>query len=708
MFSRLKQFMFFMFLLFTSMTKASAVDTINSINGPTSITKGQRITVNIDYETEDKDLILLLQEAKYPWKSCYKVRKHSNENGKQITFMVPNTIKNDTPLQYLVYLTRKGKDWEDRVSVKYQENVLLNTAQVENSGKNKQDTLDKNKWSYFGNTYGKQSRTYNGKLFIYSTPKDVGSGMYQEIPTEIGREYEVSAILIGSDTNRKEQFNGESYLTISSAFPTPSKDSVFEESEHVTGGVETKVSFRFTAISSKTYLALRSDKTWHYASARAVSVKALGNDPIGDTTKPVITLNGNSSITVYQDETYVELGATANDNIDGDITSNIEITSNVDTSTVGTYKVKYNVSDTDGNKVEVVRTVNVVDKSDNYHSLTVVNLTDTLVINKDNQTIENTHFICSNTNFEAIKVSAHNTLIKGNLFENCATGIVLSHAFNTRITGNRFKHLGAGIIGTAGEDGSVITYNEFVDIGSLDCTVVVGGENCSIYGARENSKNSVFSHNLVDNRGATVRYMEDYISFYTTKEGVQNMKAEDNILVGSIVSSSSGACMLVDGQGSKYAFRRNQCYNVSGYGFVAASSKDVVVEDNLIYMDREHVENITYFNSTIKNDESYTFGATPYYKGVCAENITFLNNKGYNYTEDGKETWNIGYGWQCLSSRTGDAKKWSKERLFSLEGEYANNIVLYGNQFFEEDPHWEIPSNLFDNLDSNYFSGNTH
>ncbi len=628
-FTKLKWIMLFILMFFASMAKASITDTINSINGPTSIKKGQNITVNIDYETEDKDLICVLQAAKFPWTTYDTVIKHSNEDGKQIQLTVPNTISSDTPLHYVVYLTKKGKDWDDRVSVKYQENIVLeenptnNNTELIYGGENENGALDKRKWSYFGNTYGQQSRTYKGKLFIYSTPKDVGSGMYQEIPTEIGREYEVSAILIGSDTNRKEQFNGESYLTISSAFPTQSKDSVFEESEHVTGGVETKVSFRFTAISSKTYLALRSDKTWHYASARAISVKAVG-------------------------------------------------------------------------------------QSDNYHSLTVVNLTDTLVINKDNQTIENTHFICSNTNFEAIKVSAHNTLIKGNLFENCATGIVLSHAFNTRITGNRFKHLGAGIIGTAGEDGSVITYNEFVDIGSLDCTVVVGGENCNIYGARENSKNSIFSHNRIDNRGSNARYMEDYISFYTNREGVQNMKAEDNILVGSLVSSSSGACMLVDGQGSTYAFRRNQCYNVSGYGFVAASSKDVVVEDNLIYMDREHVENITYFNSNIKNDGSYTFGATPYYDNVCAENVTFLNNKGYNYTEDGKETWNIGYGWQCLSSRTGDAKKWSKERLFSLEGEYANNIVLYGNQFFEEDPHWEIPSNLFDNLDSNYFSGNTH
>jgi len=77
-----------------------------------------------------------------------------------------------------------------------------------------------------------------------------------------------------------------------------------------------------------------------------------------DTTKPVITLIGESEINLYVGDNYIEQGATAKDNIDGDITENIVITGNVNTNKAGEYKIKYNVKDSSGNKAdEVVRTV---------------------------------------------------------------------------------------------------------------------------------------------------------------------------------------------------------------------------------------------------------------------------------------------------------------------------------------------------------------
>ncbi|WOD45088.1 immunoglobulin-like domain-containing protein [Hwangdonia lutea] len=83
---------------------------------------------------------------------------------------------------------------------------------------------------------------------------------------------------------------------------------------------------------------------------------------IPDTTAPVITLNGASSIDLNVGDVYIEQGATANDNKDGDITANIIIGGDVvDTNTVGTYVVTYNVSDTAGNAAtQITRTVNVV------------------------------------------------------------------------------------------------------------------------------------------------------------------------------------------------------------------------------------------------------------------------------------------------------------------------------------------------------------
>ena len=81
-----------------------------------------------------------------------------------------------------------------------------------------------------------------------------------------------------------------------------------------------------------------------------------------DTTKPVITLIGSSSITLSPFAAYTDAGATATDNIDGVITSRIVTVNPVNTSILGTYLVTYNVSDTAGNAaVQKVRTVKVVD-----------------------------------------------------------------------------------------------------------------------------------------------------------------------------------------------------------------------------------------------------------------------------------------------------------------------------------------------------------
>ncbi len=50
-------------------------------------------------------------------------------------------------------------------------------------------------------------------------------------------------------------------------------------------------------------------------------------------------------------------GATATDDRDGDLTSKIEISGNVDTKKAGTYKIAYTVKDAAGNVATVTRTV---------------------------------------------------------------------------------------------------------------------------------------------------------------------------------------------------------------------------------------------------------------------------------------------------------------------------------------------------------------
>lgn len=85
-------------------------------------------------------------------------------------------------------------------------------------------------------------------------------------------------------------------------------------------------------------------------------------DPVesGDTTAPVITLVGDSVVRLTVGDTYVEAGATAVDDVDGDISANITHNqiSQSNTNTAGTYLITYQVQDAAGNAAtEVTRTL---------------------------------------------------------------------------------------------------------------------------------------------------------------------------------------------------------------------------------------------------------------------------------------------------------------------------------------------------------------
>ena len=82
-----------------------------------------------------------------------------------------------------------------------------------------------------------------------------------------------------------------------------------------------------------------------------------------DSVLPVITLNGSSSITLKVGEAYSEQGATAKDDIDGDITSKIITTGTVDNSKVGTYTITYTVSVSAGNVATATRTIKIEEAS---------------------------------------------------------------------------------------------------------------------------------------------------------------------------------------------------------------------------------------------------------------------------------------------------------------------------------------------------------
>ncbi|MFC2114691.1 immunoglobulin-like domain-containing protein, partial [Bacteroidota bacterium] len=79
-----------------------------------------------------------------------------------------------------------------------------------------------------------------------------------------------------------------------------------------------------------------------------------------DNTPPVITLIGNATEYVEQGYTYTDPGATAWDNLQGNITKDIVVENNVNTKTVGGYFVYYDICDSLNNCAETVKRLVIV------------------------------------------------------------------------------------------------------------------------------------------------------------------------------------------------------------------------------------------------------------------------------------------------------------------------------------------------------------
>jgi len=77
-----------------------------------------------------------------------------------------------------------------------------------------------------------------------------------------------------------------------------------------------------------------------------------------DTTKPVITLNGDNPQTLTRGDAYVEAGATATDDVDGAV--DVNITGTVNSDVIATYTLTYTAKDSAGNTATQTRTVTVV------------------------------------------------------------------------------------------------------------------------------------------------------------------------------------------------------------------------------------------------------------------------------------------------------------------------------------------------------------
>lgn len=79
----------------------------------------------------------------------------------------------------------------------------------------------------------------------------------------------------------------------------------------------------------------------------------------GDRVAPVVLLTGEATVAIPAGGFYEDPGATATDDIDGDLTTSVVTSGSFTTSVVGTYTLNYSVSDRAGNVGSATRVVNV-------------------------------------------------------------------------------------------------------------------------------------------------------------------------------------------------------------------------------------------------------------------------------------------------------------------------------------------------------------
>ena len=140
---------------------------------------------------------------------------------------------------------------------------------------------------------------------------------------------------------------GDTYTEFGATW-TDAKDGTGTDTT-ITGSVNTAVIGVYTLTYSKT------NATGKVGSATR-SVLVVAKAPVPDTTAPVVTLNGASSVSLTVGDSYTEPGASWSDAVDGSGTVT-DITGTVTTAVVGNYTRTYRKTDVAGNTGSATRTV---------------------------------------------------------------------------------------------------------------------------------------------------------------------------------------------------------------------------------------------------------------------------------------------------------------------------------------------------------------
>ncbi|MDD3284866.1 MAG: GLUG motif-containing protein [Patescibacteria group bacterium] len=150
--------------------------------------------------------------------------------------------------------------------------------------------------------------------------------------------------------------------TITSSYYNSQTSGQSDDTGKGTPRTTAEMTYPYDQTSTTTYVGWDFVNTWHSDINGNVNNGYPVNYTYIDSVGPVITILGSNPLSLYKGDSYYDEGATATDAVDGNITSSIVITNNIDINTVGAYNVTYVVSDTAGNTSTSTRVVNVIDR----------------------------------------------------------------------------------------------------------------------------------------------------------------------------------------------------------------------------------------------------------------------------------------------------------------------------------------------------------
>ncbi len=95
------------------------------------------------------------------------------------------------------------------------------------------------------------------------------------------------------------------------------------------------------------------------ANYKKLSAEFIRKVSVKDTAPPVITLNGDAEVSITKGKKFEDAGIVAQDNYDGDISSNVTVSGSVDAEKTGEYVITYEIKDSSGNTATATRKVTV-------------------------------------------------------------------------------------------------------------------------------------------------------------------------------------------------------------------------------------------------------------------------------------------------------------------------------------------------------------